>query len=661
VSLTRVSIFASALLLATASAGATAVDLAVDEDAVRIDGAEWYDEFGTRAASCDVNGDGIDDVVIGAPDADGPDNLRPAAGEAYIVHGRRGRWTGPLSITEIVDVWLTGAARFHLLGRDLECSDLDGDGFGEALLSAPNARGPAGDRQTAGQVHVVWGGPALPTYVDLALDPGLLIYGRTGDQVGSPPITGDVNGDGRGDLILDASRQDSVDGELPAIGWTYIVFGREQWPESLDMATDADVTIRGRDAYDALGNDHLVHDVDRDGLGDLVTAAYFGSGPENSRQYAGEVHLFLGQEEWPEVIDLAVDESDGYLFGPDPDDRLSATEGLAVGDLDLDGVPELLIGTRHADGELNDTPKAGEALVWEVNALPHAPVDLRFERDAVIYGIDEDDAYCVFLQVGDVNGDGTDDVVCSGLTDGPDNGRSEAGEAAVIHGPMAFPSSLSFATDRDLIVYGAYPGDNLVVNTLGDINGDGLLDLVASVWAHDTSLPAIWLVSPYDVDGDGITQLPDNCPLVFNPDQLDGDGDLRGDACADDWDGDGQVDEDDCAPADAAAGTPGAVEELWVAGGAATVVEWTPATFADRYDVSRGLCSEVGSTDYGACQTDRDPDPTDTRFEDDEWPPPGDGFFYLVRGRSDACATGGTWGRRSDGTGRVNDDPAGCP
>jgi hypothetical protein len=114
-----------------------------------------------------------------------------------------------------------------------------------------------------------------------------------------------------------------------------------------------------------------------------------------------------------------------------------------------------------------------------------------------------------------------------------------------------------------------------------DVNGDGIAEVLMRRGGNLT-YPTFWLVSPYDVDGDGIAQLPDNCPLVYNPDQLDNDGDLRGDACADDWDGDGQVDADDCAPANGSAGTPGPVEDLWVTGGAETVLEWPAAPFADR-------------------------------------------------------------------------------
>ncbi len=172
-----------------------------------------------------------------------------------------------------------------------------------------------------------------------------------------------------------------------------------------------------------------------------------------------------------------------------------------------------------------------------------------------------------------------------------------------------------------------------------------------------TKRGVVYLVSPYDLDGDGVNQLADNCPLVANAYQLDGDADGRGDACALDWDGDGQQDAADCAPSDAAAGTPEEVTGVQVEGDAPTVVSWSAAAFADEYDVARGFVGDLASGDGGSCRPD--PDPTDTRYEDGESPPAGRSFFYVVRARNLTCPAAGPWGTASDGTPRAM--PAGCP
>jgi hypothetical protein len=88
---------------------------------------------------------------------------------------------------------------------------------------------------------------------------------------------------------------------------------------------------------------------------------------------------------------------------------------------------------------------------------------------------------------------------------------------------------------------------------------------------ESSRLSSAWLSSPFDVDEDGIAHLRDNCPLVFNPDQADTDGDERGDACASDYDGDGRADHLDRAPGDGAVSGPPEVEAL-VAGQTALTV-----------------------------------------------------------------------------------------
>ena len=76
------------IIFGPAAQGGT-VDLAQDEQDVTILGADSEDHMGYSVSAGDVNGDGIDDVLLGAPLADGPTNDRPQAGEAYVILGSR--------------------------------------------------------------------------------------------------------------------------------------------------------------------------------------------------------------------------------------------------------------------------------------------------------------------------------------------------------------------------------------------------------------------------------------------------------------------------------------------------------------------------------------------------------------------------------------------
>jgi hypothetical protein len=138
-------------------------------------------------------------------------------------------------------------------------------------------------------------------------------------------------------------------------------------------------------------------------------------------------------------------------------------------------------------------------------------------------------------------------------------------------------------------------------------------------------------------------------------------GDQIGDACQFDYDGDGQDDNEDCAPNDPTQGTPASVENVTLTGGTITSISWSAALFSDLYDVERGLITQLNGSDFGECQNARDPDRTDTLFVDDEPAPPGQGFFYLVRGVNLSCGQSGGYGDQSSGDERTNSNPSGCP
>lgn len=655
------SIVATLGLIASVRAGSNplVVDLLTDTDAVQIVGEELGDYTGDEACACDINGDGIDDLIIGAREADGPQNSRLHGGEVYVVYGRRGKWAGPLDFATSSGLHLFGQDPFDNLGSGVACGDIDGDGFGDIIATGQYADSFANSRNAAGQGHVILGRPDLPPEIDLRNDPGIVIYGAAeDDQFGGDPKVGDVNGDGILDLLLDANMARNADGFQRA-GRVHILFGRLQWPSSVDLLTDSDVTIRGVSYEDFLGRHLAAGDLDGDGTDEVIAHARGGDGPLDIREDSGEVHVFLGRAVWPAEIDLAVDSPDMFVFGADKLDRAGLP---VVADLDVDGSAELQIGIPSADGRSNTENLTGEMRVVELGSVLPPIVDLGTDTDSIIYGDEVEDFFTV-AGTGDFNGDGTQDLACgSGQGDGPNNERWDTGEGCVVYGPRVYPEDADISEVVDILIYGLYERDFASVRAAVDVNGDGIDEIVFHTGnGADTNLPTVWLISPVDVDGDGITQLPDNCPLIYNPDQSDTDGDLIGDACQGDYDGDGQVDADDCAPSNANAGTPAEVHNLDFEIGSKTRLSWDASVFSDEYDVSRERLSVLDGDDYGACQNGRDPDLTDTLFDDDELPPAGGGFFYLVRGRSLVCGIAGSYGSRSSGQQRHNGNPESCP
>src|SRR4051794_4322238 len=205
------------------------VDL-LNQAHLTIHGAAVDDQAGTSVAGAgDVNGDGRTDVIVGAPDTD-PSGSN--SGAAYVLYGKPTARTVTLSNSGIAATdgfLIEGAAADSRMGESVAgAGDVNGDGFADVIVGASQANTTGAG---AGAVYVLYGAATRPTVTASdSADPanGFLIKGAAaGDQAGkSVAGAGDVNGDGRADLIVGAPFADTNGATAGAPGGAYVLYGQ---------------------------------------------------------------------------------------------------------------------------------------------------------------------------------------------------------------------------------------------------------------------------------------------------------------------------------------------------------------------------------------------------------------------------------------------------
>lgn len=411
------------------------IDLAQGEAGLTIFGDDPGGNMAFTVAGGDVNGDGIDDVLVGARFAGPTEETQTGEGEVYVIYGRSDLG-GAVDIARgDQDVTVAGANRGDFLGIALASGDVNGDGVFDLILGASGADGPTDDRGNAGGVYVILGSTDLPSRIELGEEqPHLTIWGaQPADLMPNYLATGDVDGDGKAELIVGAPFAGRPSLDEPPPGEAYVIDVPDATGSELDLADARGYTrIRGAAALDGLGFFVTAADVNGDERDDVIIGARDADGPDDSRNNAGEVHLLFGEEEYPSFIDLAETTLDVAISGLDMNDSLGFT--VASGDVNGDGTQDLLAGAPLGDGCDNRAQDAGDA--YMLFGRPDWPqtIDLADgEYDLSLFGAEEGDELGFSLVAGDIDGDGRDDIVAGALqADGPENAREDGGEAYLI-------------------------------------------------------------------------------------------------------------------------------------------------------------------------------------------------------------------------------------
>ncbi len=393
----------------------------------------------------DVNGDGIADIFIGAPDSA---VAASNAGAAYILFGKE------TSFTATVDLGTaTGSSVLQIIGVNADdlagfsvsnAGDINNDGASDIIIGVPFSDLNGAD---SGAAYVVFGAKigagTLPSSISLSGLDGTAGFRLVGEQANdhfgtSVSTAGDINSDGFDDILIGAPDADSVSG-ITGNGAAYVFLGKATgFTASTDVSTfdgKNGFKLEGLAAGEAFGSSvATAGDVNGDGVSDIIIgAANHGTG-QIGVSVTGVAYVVFGKAKaYKPTFDLhLLDGSNGFRLTTA---FVRSNNGISVssaGDFNNDGFDDVVVGAPSALGDAGITyvllgRKTGFASALDLEALT-GTTGFRF------VGGTADALSGTSVSGGDINGDGFDDIFIGSPQPGSESQSAGNGGAIVLYG-----------------------------------------------------------------------------------------------------------------------------------------------------------------------------------------------------------------------------------
>ncbi len=379
------------------------------QDDLTISPTEADDRFGEALAVGDFDGDGYDDLAVGAAFEDWGSTIDTGA-----VNTLYGSAFG-LTLTGN-QIWSQnefpsgGNEAFDRFGTALTAGDFDGDGYDDLAIGTPFEDLDNNTKSNAGKVNILNGsffgltsvGSQLWTQDDLTISPT-----EADDRFGEALAVGDFDGDGYDDLAVGAAFEDW--GATQDVGVVNTIYGSTFGLTSTgnQLWSQDDLTISPTEADDRFGETLAVGDFDGDGYDDLAVGA-----PDEdwgTITNAGVVNVIYGSFSGLTSVGNQLWSQDDLTGSPiEAYDRFGET--LAVGDFDGDGYDDLAMGAPDEDWGTITNAGVVNVIYGSFSGLTSVGNQLWSQDDLIGSPIEAYDRFGSSLTVGDFNRDGYDDL-----------------------------------------------------------------------------------------------------------------------------------------------------------------------------------------------------------------------------------------------------------